>query len=48
MIAHLREDIKKLTKLYHQLKKDKKHSTEDLLRVARKIQALQDKIRLLH
>lgn len=48
MIAHLREDLKKLTKLYHQLKKDKKHSTEDLLRVARKIQALQDKIRLLH
>ncbi len=46
-IAHLRSDIQRMTKLYHTLKKDKKHSSEDLLRVARKIQQLQDRVRLL-
>ena len=46
-IGHLRADIQRMTKLYHQLKKDKKHSSSDLLRVARKIQQLQDRVRLL-
>lgn len=47
-MVDLKKDIERLTKLYKELKKDKKHSTSDLLRVASKIAALKEAIRMMN
>ena len=46
-VVDSKKDIERLTKLYKEIKKDKKHSTSDLLRVANKIASLKDALKMV-